>query len=463
MDDNKTRTVNLTELFLYVLSKWRTLIAGALIGAVLLGLGGIALAKRNVPSEASLKAAQTDYEKDLKTYETKKEKLQIRISNLENNIAQQQYIEERSVMLEMDPYNIYETVLSYYVDTNYEIVPELYYQDPDYTAVITNSYVAAVKRLDISDYFVTPERPDVLTDNPISGNTERLLSVTSDPDYGTITITARADTQENLDRLTQAIQDTIDETKTLLNRTVRNHTLSVLDSTTRQTVDFDYTELQQSFDDNVYDLVQSLTDASDKLDNLEAPQAPSATSVNMKKEAVKFGIIGLILGLFLVAFVHAFRMVTRDPVLCAEDISERYQVPVLGIYTEKNGKRRSGIDRFVAGKMGIPKADHEESVAYIKATRALYPLEHEILLVSASTPDRLQEISELLSEADPGTKYVTAGDLGVSAAAVNALADAASVICVEKWLKATHEDVKKELTMIHRVVSPEKVAMILIQ
>ena len=66
MDDNKTRTVNLTELFLYVLSKWRTLIAGALIGAVLLGLGGIALAKRNVPSEASLKAAQADYEKDLK-------------------------------------------------------------------------------------------------------------------------------------------------------------------------------------------------------------------------------------------------------------------------------------------------------------------------------------------------------------------------------------------------------------
>ena len=73
----------------------------------------------------------------------------MRIDNLENNLEQQQYIQERSIMLEMDPYNIYEAIISYYVDTNYEIVPELYYQDPNYTAVITNSYNAAIQRLDL--------------------------------------------------------------------------------------------------------------------------------------------------------------------------------------------------------------------------------------------------------------------------------------------------------------------------
>ena len=462
MDDNNTRKISIAELFCYVLSKWRILIVAALIGAVLLGLGGTARAWKNRPTEASKKAAQTDYEKDLKTYETKKEKLQIRITNLENEISQQQYIQDRSVMLEMDPYNIYEAVLRYYVDTDYEIVPELYYQDPDYTAVITNSYVDAVKRLDISEYFVTPERPDVLTDNPISDNNERLLSVLSDAEYGTITITARADTQENLDRLTQAIRDTIDETKTKLNQSIRSHTLTVLDATERQTVDFDYATLQQSFNDNIYNLMQSLSDANDELGGLEEPTAPAIKSISLKKEAVKFGVIGLILGLVVAAILFAFRAVVRDLVMSAEDVRERHQIPVLGFYAESHGKRKNRLDRSIRSKLGAPQMGHDESVSYLKAAKALYLQENSCLLVSASAGDRLQEISEAMSEADPGTAYAVGGNLAESADAVCSVFDAEAVICVERLLKASHEEISKEIAMIRQVVPQDRITMILI-
>ena len=463
MNDSSVKEIDVMKPIYHVLSKWRMLIIGALIGALLFGALGAFRAGRTSPDEASLKEEKATYEDELKAYETNKENLQNRIANLENNIEQQQYIQERSVMLEMDPYNIYETVLSYYVDTNYEIMPELYYQDPNYTAVITNSYYSAIMRLDISEFFVTPERPEVLTDNPVSGNGERLLSVSVDAGQGTFTITARADTQENLDRLTQAIQDTVDETKKLLNKTIRTHTLSVLDSKTGQTVDFDYTDLQQSFDDNIYNLTQSLTEANDSLSALEEPKAPAEASADVKKTAAKYGIIGLILGLGLVVLIYVFRLVAMDPVLSPDDIGERYQIPVLGIYTEKDRKSRNKLDQCIVGKLGIPKADHEESVSYIKAKRALYPLEQEILLVSTSASDCLQEVSEVLSKADSGTNYAAGGDLSSSAAAVDALNGAKSVICVEKWLKSSHEDVKKELAMIRQAVSPEKIAMILIQ
>ena len=463
MEEQRTMEISIVELFYYVLSKWRVLIMGAIICGILLGsYGGIRVIK-NKPDEEEWKETQLTYEEDLKTYESKKEKLQIRINNLEETIAQQNYIQERSVMLRLDPYNIFETNISYYVDTGYEIIPELYYQNPDYTAVITNSYYSAISRLDIGDFFKTSECRDPMVGNPVSGNTKSLLFVTADPGCGTFVITVRADSQEHIDKICQAIQETIDETEALLNRTIHTHTLSMLAYSSDQTVDFGFADLQQSFNNNIYGLMESLTDANDELSTLEEPEAPSEYAVNIMPNVLEYGFVGLIVGLCFIVLVFALCFFINDPVLSAESIIKRYQIPVLGYYIKKNDRKRSCVDSLIARKLDIPNMDNGESVAYIKASKALYPLENDILLVSTSASDQLQEIYETLSEVDPETRYVTAGNLADSATAVNALSEAVSVICVEKWKKTSHNDFEKELAMIQQAVCSEKIAMIMVQ
>lgn len=459
MEGMDTREINIVDLFYYVMSKWRMLIVGALVGAILLGAFGASRAIKNKPSEEELKTAQQEYEDAMKAYETNKEKLQMRIDNLENNLEQQQYIQERSIMLEMDPYNIYEAIISYYVDTNYEIVPELYYQDPNYTAVITNSYNAAIQRLDLDQLFATEARPEVMTANPVSGNGEQLLSVSVDAGNGTLTITARADSQENLDRLTDAIQETIEDTKTVLYRTIGEHTLSVLDSTTSQTVDFDYASMQQSFNDNIYDLMQSLANSNDELTELEEPTAPSETPSNVKAEAIKYAVIGLFVGIFVVAFLFAFAVILKNRMISVDEIKEGYQIPVLGTLAGK--KKQSRLDAFFAGKLGLEARDEEDSIAYIKSSKELYLKENQVLLVSASAADELNDLAQKLKDADTATEYRIAGDLMRTASAVDSLHGATSVICVEKWMKFTHEDLKKEIAMIRQVLPQDKIAVII--
>ena len=463
MNESVVREIKVSTLFYYVLSKWRILIIGALVGALILGLyGGIHTRKKSLDDRA-LKEAQATYEEELQDYETKKEALQDYITGLENNLAQQEYIQDRSVMLEMDPYNIYETSIGYYIDNDYKIMPELYYQDPNHTVAITNYYNWSLLKIDLDELFATKDRPEAMTENPVSDNSESLLWTKVDAENGTLRVFMRADSQEQLERLEKAVEEKMDETQKILNETIGTHTLSVLDSTSQQTMDFDYLTLQQSFNDNYHALIESLTKANDELSNLEEPKAPSNAAGDLKKKTIEFGIIGLILGFCIVALANLIIVLSRDPVLGSDDVGERYHIPVLGFFTDRNGRKKNRFDRFLTGKLGAPNSDHEESVEYIKAAKALYPLGQEILLVSTSVPDRLQNVSNVLSEADPETSYVAAGDLMSSAPAVNSLSGAESVICVEKWLKSGHGDVKKELAMVCRAVSPDKIAMILIQ
>ena len=461
MENMYTKEIKLKDLFFFLLLKWRALIVSVLVFGILLsGFGAYRAMKTRADKKAQTKAEE-EYEEALSAYETSQEKIQIRIDNLERSLEQQQYIQEHSVMLKMDPYNIYEAVISYYVDTGYEIVPELYYQDPDYTAVITNSYNSAITRIDLNELFQTENDPEVLTDNPVVDNTESLLWAKTDADHGSIKITMRADSQENLDRVIQAVEDEINETKTVLTRTIGEHTLSVLSFTTHQVMDFDYVTLQQSFNDNIYTLMQSLADSNNELSALEKPKAPTAISVSVKREAVKFGAIGTILGVFLFAVAAVIQVISRESVMSLDEISERYQIPVLGIYSGGRKKRWSRLDAWIAGRLGVSRQDSREELKYIQAAKRLYLKSSQVLLVSISDPDRLGVIAEGISDPENGTAYSAAGSIADSAEALTALQQAESVICVERWRKITHEELRKEVEMIQRAVPKDQIAVII--
>ena len=66
MEGMDTREINIMDLFYYVMSKWRMLIVGALVGAILLGAFGASRAIKNKPSEEELKTAQQEYEDAMK-------------------------------------------------------------------------------------------------------------------------------------------------------------------------------------------------------------------------------------------------------------------------------------------------------------------------------------------------------------------------------------------------------------
>ena len=328
--------------------------------------------------------------------------------------------------------------------------------------MITNSYNSAILRIDLDELFASENDPEALTGNPVSENPELLLWTRADADHGTLRVTMRANSQEQLDRVVQAVEDQVKETKQVLNRTIGEHTLSVLNSTTRQTVDFDYAALQQSFNDNIYELMQGLADSNDELSAMEKPQAPAVISVSIKKEAVKFGIIGVILGVILFVVIVVVLAISKESVMSLHEIKERYQIPVLGTYSGDQKKRGNKLDNWLARKLGVTTQERTAELDYIKAAKALYLEPDQILLVSTSDADRLDEIANAISDSK-GTVYVAAGNLENSAVALTALQEAKSVICVERWKTITHEELRKELEMIQLAVPKDQIAMIITQ
>ena len=175
MQKTNTREISLNDLFFCALAKWRLLLVFTFCGALLLGVFGTYRAVKNNGSGANQEQDAEAYEKAMKTYDASKNYYEQQLANIETSLAQQDYIRDHSVMLKIDPYNTYRTVLAYYINTGYEIIPELYYQDPNYTAVITNSYLSALRRIRLNELFSAYYNEEVFVGNPVNGNSLSVL------------------------------------------------------------------------------------------------------------------------------------------------------------------------------------------------------------------------------------------------------------------------------------------------
>ena len=456
MRDTNTREISLKDLFFCTLSKWRMLLLCTLCGALLLGAFGAYKASKSKVSEADQKKQQEAYETELNTYNTNKALYEKQLANVDASLAQQDYFREHSLMLRIDPYNSFRTVLYYYVNTGYEIMPELYYQDPNYTAVITNSYVSALRRPNLNDLLSTVYQEEVYTGNPVSGS-KTFLSVSSDAGNGTITVTVNACSQRDMDVVVTKVKTIMAEMEPVLRQSIREHTVTVLDEVAAQVIDLDFASVQQSFEENYANLLKSKSSIQSNLNKLTEPKAPSTSSVSIKKQAVKYAAIGAVAGLLLSAAVCVFMLIAGDSVLSAEELKSRSSLPVLGSFPGEGKKRTGGLDGAIAKKLGFPKQETADAVRYIAAAGKLYLDSDEVILVGQEA----EAVAARLKEADPDTNYVPAGDLKHSPAAVEALSRAKAVLCVEKWRKSRYGQLSDELTMIRKAVPQDKIAVVI--
>ncbi|MBQ7485141.1 MAG: hypothetical protein IJT78_00770 [Oscillospiraceae bacterium] len=450
MDTMDTRVINLMDLFYYVLSKWRVLLVGALLGAVLLGGFGFLRARRAGDGADAHEESRAAYEAEL-------EKLQLRIESLESVLERRAYIKEQSVMLQMDPYRVYEAVISYYADSH-----------GGNPAAYINAYGDAVRALDLDSLFSSESMPDAMADNPVSDSEgtlsgeksvlseKSLLTLLPDPENGTLTVTVQADSRAHLDRIVDAVEAAVAETKTVLDGSVGAHTLHLLHRAARQTVDLDYAALGERFDAYTYELMQNLADASNELTTLDEPGGGNGGKAVSK--AVKYGAVGFIAGLLIAAGLAAFRAIVKNRIISAEEIKNRYQLPVLGtVWT--GDKKPCAPDARIAAKLGMPYADTKSAAAYIAAAKKLFLKDGQTLLLGSDA--EAAALAERLKAQDAASVYHAAGDPTCRADAVAQLSSATAVICVEKWSKLYHRALKNKLSVILQAVPPEQVAVII--
>ena len=136
--------IDLKDLLFAMLYKWRLILVVALaLGIVLGGFKAFSTyMSQNDP--AVLAEKEEEYQKDLEIYEKNKSTSEREIDNLLKDIAEQQTYLEKSVRMNMSPYDVWEAKADLFVKTDYVIMPDMVYQNVDYTDTILQAYQSAL-------------------------------------------------------------------------------------------------------------------------------------------------------------------------------------------------------------------------------------------------------------------------------------------------------------------------------
>ncbi|MBE6990250.1 MAG: hypothetical protein E7426_05845 [Ruminococcaceae bacterium] len=437
--------INLMDLFWSVLRYWKVIVAATLIAGIVLGGYGGIKEYGDLANEKVVKARQEAYDSAMETYQLTKEQLETDLQNLRDDLERQQFYTENAVMLFVDQYNVYVRTASYYINTNYEISPNLYFQNPDYTSVITKSYRAALNRLDLDTVIATAKQPDLTVRNPVS-STKKLLTASTDDGNGILNITVLGDTQERVDAIFAAVEKTLAEQEALLNKVIGEHSISVLSAESYTDTDTEFGELQEEFKAKMESITDGIEDTNKKLDELKEPVNETPTMKTVIRRGVKFGVIGLVLGLCVSTFFYLVRTILQDRLNSTEEILRRYRTPVLGVVTDE--KKRLRLDTFLARKLGM-EAGEAGAENYIAANVRLYLKEgRKVLLIGSCGADRLGALKDKLTPLLEGIELQVGGNVNESPSAVDALRRETAVVCVEKWLATSHREIRHELRAV---------------
>ncbi len=145
------REIDLKELMFVVLRQWRLLLAAAVAMALLFG-GYKAVStwfREFAPKEGV--DWESKYQKEMEYHEQKLLTGEREVENLTDSIERQREYLAESVFINMSPYDIWEAKADFFVETDYEIMPGMAYQNRDFTATVLQSYQSALNGADFME------------------------------------------------------------------------------------------------------------------------------------------------------------------------------------------------------------------------------------------------------------------------------------------------------------------------
>ena len=158
------------DMFFSVLYKWKQILVIAVV--IALALGGMQAFKTresNIANKASYESKLASYERSLAVAQGNYDYANQKVEN------QKRYLQE-STLMQIDAYNAYQARITFYISSDYQIMPEMTYQNED----ISKSLVAIYK-LCITDDNVIAQVSEEL--GMESKNLRELVSVSQPSDH----------------------------------------------------------------------------------------------------------------------------------------------------------------------------------------------------------------------------------------------------------------------------------------
>lgn len=336
------------DLLALCVKRWKTLIIGMIIGALVMGYVqyDVQMERKNDP-EISEEAIEERYKKAMDEYNAKIKEMDDKIAADEKTIKINQEYIDNSLLMKIDPYNKYVSVVDVAVDINDEVE---FSKNFGYATTPIDYMIGKVKTQYLSSYNNIDVRQldgiAVLHENLDLKYWNEVLSVVNKDGF-IIELYAEAPSENEAKAITDALFGFLTSKTDIVSQTSYPHELLILSEVTKVVIDTALEETQNTKKNAVFSAQSDIEVQNQNKLNLELPEREKGFDEGAMKAAVKqFAIMGLGVGLIGAMFVIMLHAIAVRQVITSEEVIKNCNLTYLGTLTKSTYKRKMVVRRF---------------------------------------------------------------------------------------------------------------------
>lgn len=455
----KMREVSLPRLLLLTFRSWRSMLAAGLILAIL--LAGMKVMReysnRSVSNEAHEEylAQMAMYDASVQSYSSAIERFQTKID------AKQNYFND-SVLMQINPHQECVSSVSMVVRTpgleNADETKSNAAQTESGSIVNASNVVHAYN--DFIKNGISYESFAQELGVPEQSVRELVLVIVDQFHFSSVfQIQARSADMDFSARLMDYILQQIEEKKGAFRDTLGEYELNVVSRNEETVVDTVLLQQQTDLQNTIATMQKNLQTSQTALKELIKPtEATGASMKQILKHGIKYSVVGMAGGIFLMILLHAIRILMKGRILTDDELNVAYGLRNIITLPVGASRRepRSFIDRFVEKLVSdapdmSSAAANDVLIAKVENLSAADEI-RKVLLVGTVGGTRLESFANRLSkrakESGSPITFEASADIDKDAEAVRRLRTADACIVVEEVGETAYRDAAEVIELL---------------
>ena len=455
----KMREVSLPRLLLLTFRSWRSMLAAGLILAIL--LAGMKVMReysnRSVSNEAHEEylAQMAMYDASVQAYSSAIERFQTKID------AKQNYFND-SVLMQINPHQECVSSVSMVVRTpgleNADETKSNAAQTESGSIVNASNVVHAYN--DFIKNGISYESFAQELGVPEQSVRELVLVIVDQFHFSSVfQIQARSADMDFSARLMDYILQQIEEKKGAFRDTLGEYELNVVSRNEETVVDTVLLQQQTDLQNTIATMQRNLQTSQTALKELIKPtEATGASMKQILKHGIKYSVVGMAGGIFLMILLHAIRILMKGRILTDDELNVAYGLRNIITLPAGASRRepRSFIDRFVEKLVSdapdmSSAAANDVLIAKVENLSAADEI-RKVLLVGTVGGTRLESFANRLSkrakESGSPITFEASADIDKDAEAVRRLRTADACIVVEEVGETAYRDAAEVIELL---------------
>ena len=456
--ETEVREINFKYMLLYVLRRWRKIISAGLVLAVLLGAFSCATALINIDAKKDeYNTANKLYMDELAYYEAQKKQYESQINSYEQFANEQNTYLNESILMNLDYKNVAQANVNVFFKTD----------DISGKTVIANSSEPIIydptdsyQNLFFNNVYYNTDWETIAKKYNVNAQyIEELVNFKNQKDVNILKVTVNHHKPEVAEEILDELVEAITEQKKIFNAENPNVTITVVKNTTKLVVDHDLLVKQNTAKENLIKTFEKVTTIKALNEGLVMPtlSANDVSYASLVKDFIIFAVIGMLLGIIVVAGGYFLIYFLSDTVHSEEEFNDTVKAQVLGFITAKS-KHRFGkkIDSFIESfsniNSDITESQKEKILIYnIKNT---VKTAKTILIIGNAPQETLDSVKSLISNALDNVNITVARCIVKNADAYDEIKKNDVIIAVERIGCSKYT----EISNTENLVKPKEIA-----